>query len=145
MQPDPRLQEINAYQGFNSVNGITVTDWQEGKGEVQLRITAEHTNPAGLVHGGVMMGMLDVVLALPGSYEEPPLKLMPGLTISLHTEFISAARPEDELLIATATKTGGGRNIFFAAGELRAADDRLIARASGVFKRGRQPQNSQTD
>lgn len=137
---DPRIDEINRHDGFNKLNGITILKWEDGRGEVHLNIADKHTNPAGLIHGGAMMGMLDVVLALTGSYEEPPHKLMPGLTLSLNTEFISAARTDDKVLIGKAHKTGGGRNIFFAEGEIRTPDNRLIARASGVFKRGRQPE-----
>lgn len=139
---DSRIEQINAHDGFNQLNGIKIIDWQEGKGSVQLELGTQHTNPAGLVHGGALMGMLDVVLALTGSYDAPPLALMPGLTLSLNTEFIAAAHIEDGMLVGTATKTGGGRNIFFSDGEIRTTDNRLIARASGVFKKGRQPHPS---
>jgi len=77
---------------------------------------------------------------LTGSYDPPPLKLMPGLTLTLNTQFITAARPDDGMLIATATKTGGGKNIFFSEGEVRTKDGKLIATATGVFKKGRQPE-----
>ena len=137
---DPRLKDVSAFQGFNKHNGIEVVDWQDGSGRVTLTTSSDHTNPAGLIHGGVLMTMLDVVMALTGSYDPPPLKLMPGLTLTLNTQFITAARPDDGTLIATATKTGGGKNIFFSEGEVRTEDGKLIATATGVFKKGRQPE-----
>ena len=83
--------------------------------------------------------MLDVVLAMTGSYSPPPLVLMPGLTLNLNTQFISAATTEDKEVFATARKTGGGRSVFFASGEVVTEQGRLIASATGTFKPGRQP------
>ena len=137
---DPRIDEVNGHGGLNALLGIEVTHWEDGAGTVVFTPTDQHINLAGLVHGGSMMSLLDVALSLPGSYEDPPLKLMPGLTLSLNTSFISAARPEDGVLTATARRTGGGKSVFFSEGEVRTADSRLVASATGVFKRGRQPQ-----
>ena len=136
---DERIKAINQYNGFNLATGIKVSDWQDGLGIVTLTPAPEHTNPAGVIHGGAMMGMLDVALALPGSYEDPPLALMPGLTLSLTTQFLAVATIEGGLLTARATKTGGGKNVFFSEGQITDSTGRLIATATGVFKRGRQP------
>ena len=136
---DERIKAINQYNGFNLATGIKVSDWQDGLSIVTLTPAPEHTNPAGVIHGGAMMGMLDVALALPGSYEDPPLALMPGLTLSLTTQFLAVATIEGGLLTARATKTGGGKNVFFAEGQITDSKGRLIATATGVFKRGRQP------
>ncbi len=136
---DERIAAVNQYNGFNLATGIRITDWQDGLGVVTLTPAAEHTNPAGVVHGGAMMGMLDVALALTGSYEEAPLALMPGLTLSLNTQFIAVASIDGGMLTARATKTGGGRNVFFSEGQITDSAGRLIATATGVFKRGRQP------
>ena len=136
---DQRLQDVNSHDGFNKSIGVKIIDWQDGAGTVTLTPDLNHTNPAGLIHGGVLMSMLDVVLALTGSYDPPPLKLMPGLTLTLNTQFIKAATPEEGVLTAVAKKTGGGKTIFFAEGEIRTADGHVIATATGVFKKGRQP------
>lgn len=137
---DPRLEEVNAQKGFNPYLGIEITSWEDGAGSAAFTPTGDHVNPAGLIHGGSLVSLLDVALALTGSYTEPPLKLVPGLTLSLNVGFVSAARPGDGALTATARKTGGGRSVFFAEGEVRAADGRLVATATGVFKPGRQPE-----
>ena len=135
---DPRTDALNRI-GFNHLIGLQLIRWTEDDCLVQLQISPQHLNPAGLVHGGVFSTMLDVVLAMTGSYSPPPLALMPGLTLNLNTQFISAATPEDIQLYAKAKKTGGGRSIFFASGEVYTQDGRLIASATGTFKPGRQP------
>lgn len=135
---DARIDELNKI-GFNHVIGLSLVRWSEDDCLIRLQISPQHLNPAGLVHGGVFSTMLDVVLAMTGSYSPPPLVLMPGLTLNLNTQFISAATTEDKEVFATARKTGGGRTVFFASGEVVTEQGRLIASATGTFKPGRQP------
>ena len=136
---DERIITINEMVGFNQINGIEITEWQDGSGAVQIRITENHLNPADVVHGGVLSAMLDVALAMSGSYFAPPSPLMPGLTLHLSTQFLSGAKRADDMLYATSTKTGGGASVFFAEGAIHTPDGRLIATATGTFKRGRIP------
>ena len=135
---DPRLAELNEI-GFNHLIGLSLLRWTEQDCLASLDIGPSHLNPAGLVHGGVFSTMLDVVLAMSGSYSPPPLYLMPGLTLNLNTQFISAATNDDIKIYATAEKTGGGRSVFFASGEVFTPDGRILASATGTFKPGRQP------
>ena len=135
---DPRLAKLNNI-GFNHLIGLHLLRWTEKDCLASLNIEPSHLNPAGLVHGGVFSTMLDVVLAMTGSYSPHPLHLMPGLTLNLNTQFISAATADSVKIYATAEKTGGGQSIFFASGEVFAPDGRVLARATGTFKPGRQP------
>ena len=135
---DPRLADLNQI-GFNQLIGLHLLRWTEQDCLASLDIEPLHLNPAELVHGGVFSTMLDVVLAMTGSYSPPPLHLRPGLTLNLNTQFISAAKADDEKIFATAKKTGGGRSIFFASGEIFTRDGRVLASATGTFKPGRQP------
>ena len=89
---DERIITINEMVGFNQINGIEITEWQDGSGAVQLRITENHLNPADVVHGGVLSAMLDVALAMSGSYFASPSPLMLGLTLQLNTKFLSRAK-----------------------------------------------------
>ena len=135
---DSRLAELNEI-GFNQLIGLSLLRWTEKDCLASLDIGPSHLNPAGLVHGGVFSTMLDVVLAMSGSYSPLPLYLMPGLTLNLNTQFISAATNDDIKIYATAKKTGGGRSVFFASGEVFTPDGRILASATGTFKLGRQP------
>ena len=92
-----------------------------------------------IVHGGLYSSMLDVALAMTGSYRPAPAPLIPGLTLSLTTQFLAAATLDDRYLIAEARRTGGGKSVFFADGAVRVPSGRIIATASGVFKPGRPP------
>ena len=134
-----RLKILNAAAGFNARNGIKLTAWDDGFGAVRVDLTADHVNPMQLVHGGLYTAMLDVALAMTGSFRPAPEPLTPGLTLSLTTQFLAAATGDEGYLIAEARRTGGGKSVFFAAGEVLTPSRRVIATASGVFKPGRPP------
>ena len=137
---DHRLQILNDADGFNARTGIVLTEWTDGFGAVRVDLEAHHVNPMHVVHGGLYTSMLDVALAMTGSFRPAPDPLFPGLTLSLTTQFLSIATSDDRYLVAEARRTGGGRSIFFADGVVRASSGRTIATASGIFKPSRSPQ-----
>lgn len=139
MTDDQRLQILNDAGGFNAQNGIMLTAWNDGFGAVRVELAAHHVNPMQIVHGGLYTSMLDVTLAMTGSYRPAPDHLIPGLTLSLTTQFLGPSTLGDEYLIAEARRTGGGKSVFFAEGSVRAPSGRIIATASGIFKPGRPP------
>ena len=44
---------------FNAVNGVRLTALCDGGAEGEVRLTAQHLNPLGIVHGGAMYTMAD--------------------------------------------------------------------------------------
>ena len=137
---DHRLQVLNDADGFNARTGIVLTEWTDGFGAERVDLAAHHVNPMHVVHGALYTAMLDVSLAMTGSFRPAPEPLFPGLTLSLTTQFLSIATLDDRYLIAEAHRTGGGRSVFFADGVVRAPSGRIIATASGIFKPSRSPQ-----
>ena len=134
---DQRINQLNKAGGFNHCNGIIILDWQDSLASLKVDLTHDHLNPLGLVHGGLYASMLDVALAMSGSYQPAPEGLYPGLTLSLTTQYIAPLNLEDGIALAKARRTGGGKSLFFAEGEVLSPDGRVIASASGVFKPGR--------
>ena len=134
---DKRINQLNKAGGFNHCNGIIIIDWQESLASLQVDLTHDHLNPLGLVHGGLYASMLDVALAMSGSYRPAPEGLYPGLTLSLTTHYIAPLQLGDGFALAKARRTGGGKSVFFAEGEVLSPNGRVIASASGVFKPGR--------
>ena len=97
MIDDHRLKILNDAGGFNAQNGIMLTAWDDGFGALRVDLTAHHVNPMQLVHGGLYTAMLDVALAMTGSFRPAPDPLIPGLTLSLTTEFLAAATLDDRV------------------------------------------------
>ena len=138
---DQRIDQLNKAGGSNQYNGIIILDWQDSIASLHVDLTHDHLNPLGLVHGGLYASMLDVALAMSGSYRPAPEGLYPGLTLSLTTQYIAPLQLEDSFALAKARRTGGGKSVFFAEGEVLSPDGRVIASASGVFKPGRPIKN----
>ena len=137
LHSDQRINWLNQTSGFNAVNGLKIVEWTDGKASLSVDLVPGHLNPLGLVHGGLYSAMLDVALAMSGSFKPAPDDLLPGLTLSLTLQYLAPLKLEDGSAMARARRTGGGKSIFFAEGMVKAPDGRLIASATGVFKPGR--------
>ena len=133
---DQRINQLNQAGGFNHCNGIIILDWQDSLASLKVDLTHDHLNPLGLIHGGLYASMLDVALAMSGSYRPAPQGLYPGLTLSLTTQYIAPLQLDDGFALAEARRIGGGKSLFFAEGEVLSPDGRVIASATGVFKPG---------
>lgn len=139
LHSDQRINRLNQAGGFNKANGLKIVDWRDGDACLSVDLVPDHLNPLGVVHGGLYATMLDVALAMSGSFRLAPGDLLPGLTLSLTLQYLAPLTLEDSFAMAKARRTGGGKSIFFAGGEVLAPDGRIIATASGVFKPGRKP------
>ncbi|MCC7048769.1 MAG: PaaI family thioesterase [Alphaproteobacteria bacterium] len=99
---------------------------------VTLRVQPKHLNRSGVVHGGVLMTLIDVACSVAGQYRPPDAPSVLSASISITTSFVGNV--DRGTLIATGKRTGGGNRIFFAKGEVRDAKGTLIAQGEGVFR-----------
>jgi uncharacterized protein (TIGR00369 family) len=99
----------------------------------RLTLTEDHTNRHGVLHGGIAASVLDNAMGATASLTVDPTGRAPFLTVSMTVNYHAAARA-GETLEAEGIVTGGGRSLTFVGGDLRVGD-RLIATATGVFKR----------
>lgn len=122
---DPGCQQLVGY--------VTEMDQRDGSCRVMLDLMPQHLNRHGILHGGIVATLLDVVCGNTASaYFDHTLH--PALvTVSLNITYIAAARAGQ--VTATAQASGGGRSIAFVNGEIRGEDGNLLATAAGVFKR----------
>lgn len=77
--------------------------------------------------------LLDAACGYAGTYSADPEKPRRAFTLSLTCHFIKAALL-GERLTARGIKSGGGKSVFFARGELRNGAGELIGQGEGVFK-----------
>jgi uncharacterized protein (TIGR00369 family) len=102
----------------------------------RLELTEDHTNRHGALHGGIAAAVLDNAMGATGSLTVDETGRAPFLTVSMTINYHAPAQTGD-LLEAEGWVTGGGRSLVFIAGDLKVGS-RLIATATGVFKRVRQ-------
>ena len=86
----------------------------------------------GMLHGGIIAGLMDVIMAIAaGSHPEPAQRQF-SITLSMSMNFIGSAAAEP--LYLKAKTTGGGRRTAFLEARIENAGGDPIATAQGAFK-----------
>lgn len=101
-----------------------------------LLVEERHLNRQGILHGGIATTLLDTACGATAALSADDSGRQPVATLSLTVDFIAPGRA-GMTLTAIGRICGGGRTTLFVDGELSDQDGRLIATASGVFRRAR--------
>ena len=118
---------------FNEQVGYRLVEWREDFALVELDIEDNHSNRRGVIHGGVIMTIIDAAGGYSGTFCPTPGRTRMCVTASLTTEFVRPAR-SGERLQATARRRGGGRGIFMSTIEIHDNRGHLIALGHGVYR-----------
>lgn len=105
------------------------------RSEVRLQPDHTHLNRQNVLHGGVVATILDSALGFACSRHLSEDADIHVVTVSYTVNFIAATAASE--VIATGRVTGGGYKTVFAQGEVRTVDGKLLATATGVYKRGK--------
>jgi uncharacterized protein (TIGR00369 family) len=119
--------------------GGRLLEMADGRAVATMMPRPDHMNSWAVVHGGVLMSMLDFVMAMAGRSARPDLgDERPGgnLTVEMKTTFIRPARGR---LSVKALCVHAGRSLSFCEGEIVDEKGQLVARASGTFKFWKMP------
>lgn len=119
---------------FGVMVGATREEAGEGYARMSLVLEEKHTNPNGVVHGGVLCTLMDeacgwAVMTVRG-YEA--MVAAPHATVDMNVSFLSGARPGDKLTI-TARALRVGRSVAFAEAEVQRNEDTLMAKGRFTF------------
>jgi uncharacterized protein (TIGR00369 family) len=125
MEP-PAYLAAQAHSPFHDLLGIRVTHWEEGLVRLLCTPGPMHANRSGIVHGGVMLALLDQANAFAGLYCPHPGRRRHAVTLDLDTRFTGQGKLGAPL-IAEGRLVTAGRNVFFARGEVRDDAGELIA------------------
>ncbi len=109
--------------------------FRDGSQGVKIRLTIEphHTNPRGVMHGGVVASLLDeaAALAIKELLGLRPQDSGPHLLVEMNVSFLAAARPGDTLE-AEASVLRMGRRVAFAEAQVHRGKT-LIAKGRFTF------------
>lgn len=100
----------------------------DGSDHFVLQAAERHCNTHGIVHGGLLVTMIDLVLVATSKIE-PEDRFV---TVSLNSEFLAAGNKGD-LIEAQGTLTRRGGSLSFARGQVTCGD-RILLTASAVLK-----------
>ncbi len=121
--------------GFVGVNGPLHGRLQDGCLHLGFRVEERHLNAAKMCHGGMLMMVADLQLAIAAVVQSGVGPFLP--TINLSVDFVTAAYAGDWVQGQTeVVKTT--RSLTFAQGSLM-IDGKPILRASGIFKNPNRP------
>jgi acyl-CoA thioesterase len=111
--------------------GVEFISAAEGRSLVALNLEAWHLNSWSVAHGGVLMSLLDVAMAVAGRTLNDGAG--GGVTIEMKTSFLQPAKAGSRLLVS-GYAYHRSTTMAFCEGEVRDGRDRLIAKAMGTFK-----------
>lgn len=127
------LRALLAESPFLSDLGLEFISLDATGAVFELAVGRRHSNAEKRLHGGVIASLLDAACGLPVRFVGEGADLVRAVTLTLSINYITA--PRGARVRATGRVVGGGRQTVFSQGEVRDSDGRLVATATGSFKR----------
>lgn len=117
---------------FSAHIGAEMEELSEGYARLVLVLEPHHTNPNGVMHGGVITTMMDSALgAALGALRGEEARRNPHATIEMNASFLAGARPGDRVVVEGRVLRMG-RSIAFGEAEARRGEE-LIAKGRLAF------------
>lgn len=110
---------------FHELLGLTVIEWRDGFARIACDTDRRHTNRSGIVHGGVLLAMMDQAAAYAGLWCSVPGHIRRAVTLDLDGRF--TGQVAGGRLVAEGRLVRRGRNIFFCRSEVFDAAGALVA------------------
>ena len=111
--------------------GVEFLGMSEGAASVALNLEARHMNSWQVAHGGVIMTLLDVVMAMAGRSLDPDAR--GGVTVEMKTSFVQPGGHPGGRILATGKAFHRSTTMCFCESEAWNGD-KLVAKAMGTFK-----------
>lgn len=110
--------------------GVEMVSLEKGRAEIMLQVQPHMENGLQVAHGGLVMTLLDVVMALAAKSNDP--EGLGVVTIEMKTSFLRPAKGE---LHGFGFCDHYSSTMAFCRGELRDTHGRVLAQSMGTFKR----------
>jgi len=120
---------------FVELVGAQLEEMSEGYGRLALLVEEKHTNPNGVMHGGVATTLMDsaAAIALGGLRGEAARQDSPHATVEMNASLIAAVRP-GERIIVEGRVLSLRRSVAFCESEVRRrSDGELLAKGRFTF------------
>ncbi len=108
---------------FVELVGGQVEEWGEGYVRMSLVLERHHTNPNGVMHGGVVTTLMDEALggAIASLRGIEVMNAAPHATVEMNASFLLGARPGDKIVVEGRVLRLGKR-VAFGEAEAHLAD-----------------------
>ncbi|QGT99249.1 hypothetical protein SYNTR_0656 [Candidatus Syntrophocurvum alkaliphilum] len=106
--------------------GMYLKTIYSGYAEIAVQTKQDHTNPIGMIHGGLIMSIADA--AMGNSIRSLGIK---AVTVDMSTSFLDGAKINDEIIaVGKVIKTGN--KLYFSEAFVY-ANDKVISHNKGTF------------
>jgi uncharacterized protein (TIGR00369 family) len=112
--------------------GYRLTEWSEGLAVAELVVGPQHLNIDGVVHGGVLMSLIDTACGYAGCFSTRPSERLRAVTLSLTTSFMVPVT--EGVLRAVGRVRLRGSRTFFCDAEVFDGKATLVAIGQGTFQ-----------
>jgi uncharacterized protein (TIGR00369 family) len=127
--------DLFAPSPFVQMIGARFEEWREGYVRMSLVVEEKHTNPNGVMHGGVLTTLMDETLGavIASVRGMDVMRAAPHATVEMNVSFLAGARPGEEIIVeGRALKVG--RSVAFGEAEARRrGSDDLIAKGRFTY------------
>jgi uncharacterized protein (TIGR00369 family) len=119
---------------FLTLIGAKTEEKREDLFRVTLDLEERHTNPNGVMHGGVITSLMDEAVGGVIAYARglDVMREAPHSTVDMNVSFLSAARAGDRVIVE-ARPIKIGRSVAFAEAEARRADGTIVGKGRFTF------------
>ncbi|WP_426955276.1 PaaI family thioesterase [Muricoccus radiodurans] len=117
---------------YHELLGITLLEWRDGYAKLGLAAGRQHMNRSGIVHGGVMLSLIDQAGAYAGLYCTVPGNIRRAVTVDLDCRFTGQAG--EGQLIAEGRIVTAGNSVFFTRTEVFGPDGKMVAFGAGTHR-----------
>ncbi|MFM2149717.1 MAG: hypothetical protein RLZZ187_2023 [Pseudomonadota bacterium] len=110
---------------FHDLLGLRLIEWRDGFARVACAVGPQHGNRSGIVHGGVMLSLIDQAAAYAGLWCSVPGNIRRAVTLDLDCRFTGQVSKGQ--IVAEGRVMTRGRNIFFCRTEVFDEAGTLVA------------------
>jgi uncharacterized protein (TIGR00369 family) len=125
----PKESWLDQIEPFIQYLGIKPAGSTFHDGRLELELEPHHLNRFSVAHGGVMMTMLDLIMAQACRIADPTGRR--AITVELKTAFVQPGRSR---LLCAGTCLHRAGSLAFAEGRVQDGEGALVAFGSGTFK-----------
>src|SRR5260370_18511696 len=123
---DARPVAAQAFRGFSGLIGHEGLAWRPGFVEMSLKVRPELCNANGLLHGGVLMTLLDSASGFACTFNDTATARQLSVPLSFTTQLIKSARYAYLLPIFGARRPSPRQRPFAAVTKIYHKKDNLI-------------------
>ena len=118
--------------GYHAMLGFRHISWSEKRVEIALTLQPHHLNIGGVIHGGVLSALIDIVCAQAGTFCPYKNRIRKAITLSLTTTFTGQCNQGEIRVIGTLRASG--TKIYNSSGEIFDEQGKLLAMGEGTFR-----------